>query len=391
MCPPYSHRTITISDQEIQEQVKGYVAGGTPTGAVVERSRLCNECYKCVPNTCPQGLDPMRTNQLMRGFLDRDSTDPRPFTPPSDEASDELVTAALLTTEDEFRRINTPAVKGKGSTLFFSGCNVYEQPHLLLTAMDILDHLEEDWTFLPGLSKCCGSNYDSAGRLENGEAAFYGLKEALEGSGAELVVIWCPTCEVRFARAGIEVPMVHFSRYLASQLEDKQLPAKDVPPVAIHEPCKTAYLGMDSSAIREVLEVVTGEPVREMARCGEDTTCCEWALDKWQKETAREARNLRRTEARTAGADILVTVCHGCQGLLDRPGETGDVGVESYVTLVGNALGIRHEGRHRRLREINDVEKAMDVIRKAMGERFDQLPFSQERIAEAVSSLLGKF
>ena len=154
MCPAFFHRTPDVSNTEVQEQVRSYLEGGMPERAVQERSRLCNECYKCVTDICPEGLDPMRINQLLRGLLHKEGIAPRPFIPPSDPQSNERIIAALLTTEEEYKRITTPAVRGKGSVLFFSGCNIYYQPNLLLTALDVLDKITDDcgsffleWTF----------------------------------------------------------------------------------------------------------------------------------------------------------------------------------------------------------------------------------------------------
>jgi ferredoxin len=110
MCPAFFHRTPDVSNTEVQKQVRSYLEGGVPERAVKERSRLCNECYKCVTDTCPEGLDPMRINQLLRGLLHKEGIAPRPFIPPSDPQSNERIIAALLTTEEEYRRITTPVV-----------------------------------------------------------------------------------------------------------------------------------------------------------------------------------------------------------------------------------------------------------------------------------------
>jgi heterodisulfide reductase subunit D len=391
MCPAFSHRSVPDSFQDVQKRVRSCLEGDPPANAVLERAQLCNECYLCVTDTCPQGLDPMRTNQLVRGILHQQGVDPRPFVPPSHPQSFERIAAALLTTEDEYRKITTPAVKGDGRILFFPGCNIYYQPDLLLTALDILDVAAWDWTFLPGLEHCCGNNYDSAGRLKEGMRSFLDLISAMGQDHFEALVVWCPTCAARLHHGGFERPVISFARLAADSLSippgEKRLEGG----VTLHEPCKGAYLDLDTQASRILLKKVTGEPVREMARHGRDTVCCSWALHQHRPEAGKEHLESRLKEAAAAGARTLVTVCHGCQWIMDRPGTGTGVRVVNYVRLVGDALGIYHRERFRELHKKGSPEAAMEYLDKEMGGRLDQLPFDHARIRKTVGILLGRF
>lgn len=391
MCPPFSHRSVPGTGQEIQQQIRSYLGSDPPTNAVIERSRLCNECYLCVTDTCPQGLNPMRTNQLLRGLLHKQEVDPRPFVPPSAPQSFERIATALLTTEEEYRRITTPVVKGDGRLLFFPGCNIYYQPNLLLTAMDVLDMITDDWTFLPGLSHCCGSNWDSAGRLDGGLDVLEELASAMGKTGYETVVVWCSTCSVRLNRAGFDIPVVSFARLVADRLarlpDKKNLDGR----VTLQEPCKDAYLGLDSEAPREVLRQLSGEPVREMARHGRNTVCCGWALRLHEPEAWNEHHERRLAEARAAGAETMATVCHGCQWIMDKPRAGTGMRVINYLSLAGEAMGISHPERFRKLRQKGSPEAAIDYLRREMGDRFEKLPFDRDRILETVEILMEGF
>ena len=179
MCPALTATGPKETPSAIQDQVRAFLEGGPPTDTVIDRAQLCNECYQCTVDTCPVGLDPMRTNLLLRGCLRKQGAWPQgDFIPPSDPAGDERVLAALLTTEEEFRRITVPSKKGDGRFLFFPGCNIYGMPDKLLTAMDIMDRLTDNWRFLPGLANCCGGNHSTAGDLEAELMAMDGLVDA---------------------------------------------------------------------------------------------------------------------------------------------------------------------------------------------------------------------
>lgn len=391
MCPPFGHRLVSGSCQEIQKQVRAYLGSEPPEEAVIERSRLCNECYKCVPDTCPQGLNPMRTNQLLRGLLNEQGRVPLPFTPPSDVLSDERIAATLLTTEEEFARITTPARAGDGRTLFFPGCNIYYQPNLLLTAMDIMDRINGNWTYLPGLDHCCGSNHDSAGRLPAGERALKDLATAMENPRFETVVVWCPTCAARFHQGGIDIPVITFARFVADRIDAFPEGIAHEGSLTLHEPCKNAYLGLDPVAPRQILERISGKPVKEMVHHGSSTVCCGWSLLMHQPDSWEELIKSRLLEAEKTGAKTLATVCHGCQWIMDRPWKDDGVRVVNYVKLAGDALGIRHPERLRKLRELGSREAVMEALEENTGERIDRLPSGKEQVTRVIDIILGTF
>ncbi|MCJ7499332.1 (Fe-S)-binding protein, partial [bacterium] len=219
MCPPLAAAGPDETPSAIQEKVREFLEGGPPTGTVIARALLCNECYQCTVDTCPVGLDPMRTNLLLRGCLrEQGAWTQGEFIPPSDPAADECVLAALLTTPDEFNRITTPFTKGDGRYLFFAGCNIYSMPDKLLTAMDIMDRLVDDWSFLPGLSNCCGGNHSTAGDLEAEQTAMNGLVDAFQKDKFEAIVLWCPTCVTLFHLSEVDLPTVSFARFVADRL-----------------------------------------------------------------------------------------------------------------------------------------------------------------------------
>jgi Fe-S oxidoreductase len=329
----------------------------------------------------------MKINQLVRGLLHDQGVVSRPFIPPSDPQCYERIIATLLTTEEEYRRITTPAVKGDGRVLFFPGCNIYYQPDLLLTAMDVLDLIAEHWTFLPGLDYCCGNNYDSAGRLHAGSKALDELYAFLGKADARTIVLWCPTCAARFYNDGSELPVISFSRFLADRAGGF-VRKKARGGFTLHEACKVPYLGLDPGAPRELLKLLSGEPVQEMAHHGHQTVCCGWSVHLNRPEAGMSQRRKRLSEAAATGVGTLVTVCHGCQWILGAPGVVSDLRIVNYIRLVGETVGIRHPERSRRLREIGDADAIIDEVGKEMGDRLDALPFDREQIRDAVSHVL---
>jgi len=378
MCPALAAAGMGENPSAIQLQVKHFLAGDPPDNTVVDRALLCNECYQCTIDTCPVGLDPMRTNLLLRGCLRGQGAWPGDeFIPPSDPAADARVLAALLTTEDEFRRITSPYRKGDGRYLFFPGCNVYSMPDKLLTAMDIMDKLTDNWTYLPGLANCCGGNHSTAGDLEAEQAAMKGLVEAFQTDEFEAIVLWCPTCVTLFHLSDVDLPTVPFTRFVADRLDGQAVVQKDTGQITLHDPCKNIFLGIDPEAPREILARVTGDAVIEMPR---KSVCCGYGLLEGSPQDGRSWIEDRLEEASGTGAGTMVNICHGCHWFFTDPGWKSKIRIVNYVTLAGQAMGIRHEERFLKWRRWGEPERIMADI----GDRVDQLPWPGDRIEAVV-------
>jgi Fe-S oxidoreductase len=377
MCPALAAAGMGENPSAIQIQVKHFLAGDPPGNAVVDRALLCNECYQCTVDICPEGLDPMRTNLLLRGYLrDQEAWPQGDFIKPSDSAADERVLAGLLTTEEEFQRITTPLTKGDGRFLFFPGCNVYSMPDKLLTAMDIMDKFTDNWTYLPGLANCCGGNHSTAGDLEAEQAAMKGLIEAFQRDEYEAIVLWCPTCVTRFHLSDADLPTVSFARFVADRLAGQEIAQGNVGPITLHDACKIHFLGIDIEAPRELLARITGETVREMPR---ENVCCGYGLLAGSPEDGRRWIQSRLEEASDTGAGTMVNICHGCHWLFTGPEWSPDIRIANYVTLAGQAMGIKHEERFLKWRRWGDPVRIMADI----GDRINQFPWPKDRI-EAV-------
>lgn len=160
-------------------------------------------------------------------------------------------------------------------------------PDKLLTAMDIMDRLTDNWIFLPGLNSCCGGNHDTAGYLEAGQTAMNGLTDSFHSDRVEAIVLWCPTCVTRFHLSELDLPTISFARFAADRIADLKVTQDTLGPITLHDPCKIAFFGIDPVAPRELLNHVTGSEVLEMPRHGSDNMCCGYGVERWAPEAGR--------------------------------------------------------------------------------------------------------
>jgi Fe-S oxidoreductase len=272
--------------------------------------------------------------------------------------------------------------------VFFPGCNVYFQPEKILSALDVLAALQEDFAFLPGLDHCCGERFFFEGEVASGAHLAKTLVDAVAALRPETLVLWCPTCQCRFARTlspSLAMPfeVVSFPQYLAANMDRLPLSTAAAGTVTLHEACKSAYTGIGRDGPREVLRRLPGVELVEMAHHGPDTVCCGSGAACWYPESSARMRRDRLEEAAGSGAERLVTVCHYCSQALAADARHYDFEIASYIDLVAAALGRPREDKFQRYMRWGDPER----ILQDAADNIAGAPFPRKRIVEVLRSI----
>ena len=67
-CPILSYTEIgKVSAQEVQEDVFDFMENGLPNQNAYTKAFACMECFKCTAEMCPEDLNPMLVNELIKG------------------------------------------------------------------------------------------------------------------------------------------------------------------------------------------------------------------------------------------------------------------------------------------------------------------------------------
>jgi heterodisulfide reductase subunit D len=230
------------------------------------------------------------------------------------------------------------------------GCNIMRTPHIALTVMDIFDRLGVDYATVGGGANCCGIKQFRVG-LPAAETVSRNTMDNFAALQPKEVVSWCPTCEIHFTDFGAdyvehEFPINHISRFLIRHLDRlrpllRPLPMRVV--LEAHAPLHpgdsvTADLTTILSAIPE-LEVLPTEEHVYGYQC--NSIANQAAID--------AALESVMTRTRQAGADVLVSVYHGCHRHLTKEAirRKEPFEVVNWVSLVCRALGLEHVDRYR--------------------------------------------
>jgi len=253
-----------------------------------------------------------------------------------------------------------------------------------------MDAIGDDYAFLPGLDYCCGDSFMFLGNIDKGERQVESLLATIADFQPEAVVLWCPTCHCRFDKSiapALDIPfqVMSFPQYLAANMNKLTLLDVVDEVVTLHEPCKSAYTGLDSNGPREVLRQLPGVTLKEMKHHGQETSCCGSGAVCWFPESSAKIREARLKEAVQTGADRLVTICHYCGQTFGAEEERFDFSVTNYVNLVAEAMGIQRDDKFKKYARWRDLDR----ILTEENEHILESPFEKERIIKMLKTLFS--
>ncbi len=383
-CPILKHTDLKdIHPSEIQEKVIDFLKDGIGNEIVYTKAFACMECYECVLERCPKGLSPLTINEIIKYDFRRNNLIEIPYTDPKDPMASQRILSSIQISAQDYQRIFTPSNKEKKKYVFFPGCNVYFQPEKILSALDVMDLITEDYAFLPGMDHCCGNVHIAAGDAVKGYQAARDLIEKISSYEPETVILWCPTCYCRFITTiadTMEVPFkfVSFTQFLAENIE--RLPFKnDInKTITLHEACKMAFVGKDCTSPRKVLQGIPGINLVEMPRHGAKTVCCGcWAINFFPScmETMRDER---LQEAEQTNADILVDICHNCHNIFAAEEPKYQYKLMNYVSIIAAALGIEREDKFKQYKQWGSLARILEDAEAFIGDS----PYSRDDIIQ---------
>jgi len=92
-------------------------------------------------------------------------------------------------------------------------------------------------------------------------------------------------------------------------------------------------------------------------------------------------------EAKATGADILATICTGCQESFAPLEHQYPFQVRSYISLIAEAVGVQYEDRFKKYMGLGDVTKVLAEAR----DYIDASDFSPEEMKRILPEYLDRF
>ena len=258
--------------------------------------------------------------------------------------------------------------------VLYLGCNILRTAHLAYEVVDVFQALGLSFVAVGGPQFCCGvihhreGDASGAARLSQANAARF------SAYGAKQVVVWCPTCQLRFGevmRQGIapRFPIIHTTAFLADRV--RQLPFRRTLPlrVAVHAHVGEPQRELDANSAIKVLEAVPGvEVVGTLVSPELDYHCSPLLVSQLGPGRFQAIRDDLLRKAGELGADTLVTTYHSCHREWCGMGE-GNVGVRNYISIVAEALGCARRDSFQEFKKLGDP-KAIAAVSRPVWETY---------------------
>jgi Fe-S oxidoreductase len=238
----------------------------------------------------------------------------------------------------------TPGAK----LLVFAGCAARSlYPASLRSFLKILKAKGVPFNLLDP-EPCCGMPLYQLGDFANAARQAKTVSQRIADAGAKEVVLLDPDCfrmlTTRFARFGAPLPgglqVHHVSEWLCRRIEKEKWPLKKQEArYTYHDPSSLARFTGIHEPPRSVLRSIFGQEPMEMQRNRGKALCCGegGGMLLTNPEIVREAASRRYEQARTTGADLLITASPACAGLLANV-QTGAPQVRDLVEVVAEAV-----------------------------------------------------
>jgi cysteine-rich protein len=295
----------------------------------------------------------------------------------------------LQVSRDELEWIQGPASGSQSADVMLAlSCGAQTTPYVMLTQVAIFKALGIDFVATAGQAYCCGNIFDVTGRPEHGYRTAAGSIRRFAEFEPTVNVQCCGSCYVKFddhvnameaadpGSAPFEV--VQISEYLLQTLKQmgERMPWRKSAPrrVLLHAEGDELKRGKSAArqAIIETLELIPGV---EFAGLIEDpslgTPCkrvpssdgpVKWMLEDVTPDQYRQVQEELAQQARSAGADVIVTPHHSCHREWCKFG-SDQLPIMYYQSLVAEALGIHVPDRFQILWRTGDPGKILELTR----------------------------
>ena len=356
-----------LAPEKLHEGRLAAVHHGVVSDDVYNFTFACSNCVVC-KDSCPDGLDPFEFTRLTRmAIVDSGRAAPANLAMrlPSRPDSPTQVSAALQVKPGAVRWLaEVPENPPQADTVLFLGCNIHAMPDKIHTLMDILATLGLNVPVVGGIRICCGELDVHCGDVASAERSLRQLVQTLARFRPREVVYWCGGCYdkvMNHAPAVMDVPFRsrHVAAFLLDHLGEVTFPRQVEQTVTVHDPCTLARMVGEHEPVRRLLAAIPGVALVEMSKNRAEARCCGSPTNSVAPELAPALTERALAEARATGATALATICHGCQRRFARSEPGQPFRVESFITLLGEALGIVHEDRLKRYVQYRDPERVI--------------------------------
>jgi Fe-S oxidoreductase len=241
------------------------------------------------------------------------------------------------------------------------GCNILRTAHLAYEVVGVFQALGVNFVAVAGPQFCCGIIHHRAGDVDGATRVSQTTEARIESYGAKQLVIWCPTCQLRFEDVPLKgiaprLPITHVTAFLAEQVARLSFRRGVAARVAIHGHVGKPPRERDANSAIRVLESLPDVKVVGILSSSDlDYQCSAASLSKLGPERFRSIRDDLARKAGELGADTLATIYHTCHREWCEVGKA-DLVVRNYISIVAEALGCARRDYFQEFKNLGDPD-----------------------------------
>lgn len=374
----------------------GKVPSSPEAKAALDFACACGGCEEC-KFACSEGVNPSELVRVVRYQLfDSGHTFPDYVLQAHRYVSQPYSTGQICFpsameciqwTPDERKRLNlvthqdTPDHPEQKDVVVMASCLAAIMPDCLVASVDVLNALGISYVVFSPIDYCCGYPEANEGYIRGFLEKNLLLADDAGRYKPKQLVIGCPTCyEVYYTWLQknniVEYPFeVKETVQLFADRIDKLKPKfkRSIDRViTVQDSCHIGRCSGEYDAQRKVLQAIPGVKMVEMKHSKDRAICC-GPMDFIFDDRGWSQRRMIFEEAKEAGADAIMTICHMCNRTLSPLEDEYGIEVINYNTLLGQALGHDYDKKFHRY-----IKMDPDEVMKAAQREIEASPFGKE-------------
>jgi len=387
-CQPLVYLNLGIPNSDIMKKIAVLLKDGIYSQEVYDFVYSCSVCG-CCEKACPEGINPMLLMDIVKAELVTRGYKAPPSCQlflPREKYNASRVLESLQVKPSERRWVTeVPQNPGHKEVVFFLSCFFHQISKDVFTSLDILEKMEEDFVAIGGVDYCCGEMDLSVGNYEVSDELARSLVAAIKTYQPKTVIFLCGGCFYRFK---YHLPLVldfsfkikPLSQFYLENIDKIQFTRSLDEKVTYHDPCGLGRKSGFFDVPRELIKKIPGIELVEMNPSREESRCCGGMNMITNPKVAKLLGHDLGKTVKASGVDKVISTCTGCYLTLTRIGAQYNFSAETFITLLGRAMGIEYEDRLARYLNFRSpqkvIEEAKDIIESG--------PFSLEEMKKLV-------
>jgi Fe-S oxidoreductase len=355
--------------EEVVTGVLAVLRGEAAPGEAAAWAQACTRCGQCIER-CPEGVNPRKMLAITEG-LAQEATGAASGAQFFRLMSQNIrLMSGIQLERGHIADIQAPP-EAEADVVFYLGCNLLSNPHIILNVMDLLSALGIDHRVAGGTGYCCGVVHFIGGELDNAGKVGENLFSKLAAFRPKTVLTWCPSCEMYLGETVAGFPkhdfeLQHLTDFLVARLDalQERMSTPVRRRVALH-----SHGGLDhiTRNVRRLLAAIPGLDVVDIEDGSELGYSCNVAGLARVPSLQAEVLSNALAQAKAAGAEEVVDLYHGCHRML-WDGKDG-LRVRNFTDLLVESLGLPgHEDRFEQYRGMDGPEQVLAAARDLMQE-----------------------